>query len=220
MVISNRHIDVVLSRIRKRVKTLNVPVVTLMAINDWDSFKILIATVLSLRTKDEVTGAASRRLFSLANDVYTMSRLSEKTIEKTIYPVGFFRQKAKFIKEICAILIDRFNGKVPKRMEDLLSLPGVGRKTANLVLAKGFGKYAICVDTHVHRICNRWGYVYTKNPDETEAILRQKLPKRHWISINDLLVAYGQGICVPVSPFCSKCVVKEFCPKVGVKKSR
>ena len=146
--------------------------------------------------------------------------MPEEEIERAIYPVGFYRTKAKVIKEISARLLTEYGGRVPDSMEELLKLPGVGRKTANLVATMGFGLPGICVDTHVHRITNRWGYVKTKTPDETETALRAKLPKKYWIEINDLLVTFGQNQCRPISPICSTCAVAKFCDRVGVGTSR
>jgi endonuclease-3 len=183
-------------------------------------FTVLISCILSLRTQDKTTDAASERLYALAKTPESMRKLSERTIEKAIYPVGFYRVKARQIREICRILIESHGGQVPDTMEGLLALPGVGRKTANLVLTIGFGAPGICVDTHVHRIANRWGYVKTRTPEETEMALRQKLPSAHWIALNDLLVTYGQNRCKPVSPHCSLCPLVKECPKVGVTARR
>ncbi len=183
-------------------------------------FKALASTLLSLRTKDKVTEAASERLFKLAETPEETLKLTAETIEKTIYPVGFYRTKSKNLLEICRILMERHGGRVPDDLDVLLTLPGVGRKTANLVLTAGFGKHGICVDTHVHRISNRWGMVRTKTPDATEEVLRRILPKRYWIEFNELLVAYGQNLCVPVSPFCSRCPIRKWCPRKGVTRSR
>ena len=214
-------------RIRKIVEILReakkewaVPVVTLMGQTGFDPFKILVATVLSLRTKDEVTAEAARRLFQVVNGPEDLLKLSEEEIANLIYPVGFYRRKAKNLKEIAQILLENYGGKVPDSLEELLKLPGVGRKTANLVITQGFKKPGICVDTHVHRIMNRLGFVKTKTPEETEFALREKLPKEYWIEINDLLVALGQHVCHPISPRCSQCPIEPYCPKVGVKRSR
>ncbi len=210
----------VLKILEKEYPKWNAPVVTLLAQHTKDPYKVLISTILSLRTKDEVTAKASERLFKLADNPYDMVKLSEEQIEKAIYPVGFYKNKAKTILNISKEIIHKYNGKVPDDLDELLKFKGVGRKTANLVLGLGFGKPAICVDVHVHRICNRMGYVKTKTPEETEMELRKKLPKEYWIKINDLLVAFGQTICKPVSPLCSKCPVEKFCEKVGVEKHR
>ena len=183
-------------------------------------YRVLVSCVISLRTKDEVTAAASKRLFALADTPEQMIRLDRSQIEEAIFPCGFYRTKAETIQRFSADLMERFAGCVPESMEDLLSLKGVGRKTANLVLTLGHGKPGICVDVHVHRITNRWGYVRTENPDETEFALRKILPKRHWTEINDLLVIYGQTVCRPVSPFCSSCEIREFCDQVKVDRFR
>ena len=185
-----------------------------------DPFRILIGTVLSLRTKDETTAAACERLFALAGDPAAMLALSVETVDRAIYPVGFHTTKARNILQICRILVDAYRGAVPDDIETLVTLPGVGRKTANLVVTIGFGKPGICVDTHVHRISNRWGYIATRNPDQSEFALREKLPSQYWIRYNDLLVMYGQNVCKPVSPFCSRCRLSSFCDRVGVEKSR
>ncbi|HTL70700.1 MAG TPA: endonuclease III [Candidatus Eisenbacteria bacterium] len=183
-------------------------------------FRILISTVLSLRTKDRTTEEASRRLFNLADTPRAMLGLPLSRIEKLIYPVGFFRTKAKNIHAICRLLLERHGGRVPDTLEELLALPGVGRKTANLVITVGYNKPGICVDTHVHRISNRWGLVKTKSPEETEMALRASLPEKYWIPFNDLLVCYGQNLCVPVSPFCARCKISHLCPRKGVTTHR
>ena len=207
--------------LRQEVKRFRVPVVGVVAEESGDDpFQILISTVLSLRTKDETTAAASRRLFSLARTPGAMLKRSVRTIEKTIYPVGFYKTKARNILGICRDLIGRFRGRVPDDLDGLLTLKGVGRKTANLVVTIGYGKPGICVDTHVHRITNRWGYVKTKTPEKTEAALREKLPRRYWIELNDLLVAYGQNVCTPLSPHCSRCRLTSVCARVGVTRTR
>ncbi len=185
-----------------------------------DPFKVLISCIISLRTKDETTREASERLFAIASTPQAMARLSPKTIEKALYPAGFYRVKAKNIIGISKSLIKDFGGNVPNTIDELLTLKGVGRKTANLVVTMGYGKPGICVDTHVHRITNRWGLVKTRTPEETEFSLRKTLPRRYWIVINDLLVAYGQNICTPISPFCSRCRLSGVCAKVGVKAAR
>ena len=185
-----------------------------------DPFKILVSTIISARTKDEVTGPATERLFLLADTPAAMSKLPEERIERAIFPAGFYRTKAKAIRKAARELVDRFGSRVPDTIEELLTLPGVGRKTANLVVTLAHNKAGICVDTHVHRITNRWGYVKTKTPHETEQALRAKLPKKHWIAINTILVMHGQNICKPVSPLCSRCPVFTYCDRVGVTKSR
>lgn len=185
-----------------------------------DPFKVLISCILSLRTQDKTTGEASARLFSLADSPGDMLRLDAATIEKAIYPAGFYRNKAAAILKISEMLVSLHGGRVPDELDELLKLPGVGRKTANLVVTIGFGKPGICVDTHVHRIVNRWGYVATKTPEKTEAALREKLPERYWVEINDLLVTFGQNQCKPLSPLCSSCMVREYCDMVGVGRHR
>ncbi len=211
----------VLDILQKEFPKWNAPVVSLMAKRDHRTpFQILISTIISLRTKDQVTAQASERLFKIAKTPEDILKLSEEEIQKAIYPAGFYKNKAKTIKEIARIIVEKYNGKVPDTLEELLKLPGVGRKTANLVLALSFGKPAICVDIHVHRITNRLGFVKTKNPEETEKQLMEKVPVEHWNRINDLLVAFGQTICKPVSPLCSKCPVEKYCEKVGVEKHR
>jgi endonuclease-3 len=185
-----------------------------------DPFRILIACLLSLRTKDKTTGEASGRLFALAYQPASMLALPLQKIEQAIYPACFYRTKAKSIHAICRRLLRDYGGAVPDSIEELLTLSGVGRKTANLVVTVAFGKPGICVDIHVHRISNRWGYVKTKTPEETEEALRQKLPKPHWITLNDLLVPYGQHLCQPVSPFCSQCKLTAYCDRAGVTRSR
>jgi endonuclease-3 len=181
---------------------------------------VLASTIISLRTKDEVTLAASERLLEKAASPAELAALKEKQIEKLIYPAGFYRNKAASLKKTAAILLEQYGGKVPSSMEELLALPGVGRKTANLVLNEAFDLDAICVDIHVHRISNRCGWLSTKNPEETEMILRETLPKKFWKRINRLLVLYGQTLCRPVSPFCSRCVIKKYCFRRDVTRAR
>ena len=183
-------------------------------------FTTLISCILSLRTQDKTTNAASERLFAIANTPEKMLATPVAVIEKTIYPVSFYRVKSRTIHAICERLLSRAGGEVPSTLEELLELPGVGRKTANIVVTLGFQKEGIAVDTHVHRISNRLGYVRTKTPDKTEMALRKKLPRRYWIIYNDLLVAYGQNLCKPISPFCSKCKIAVYCKRVGVKTRR
>lgn len=210
----------VIHLLKTQVKDLHVPWLENMAAMDRDPFKVLISCILSLRTQDRTTGKASERLFKLSSTPAEMATLPVRRIEKAIYPVGFYRVKAARIKIISHDLIYKYSSKVPDEIDELLKLKGVGRKTANLVVTLGYKKPGICVDTHVHRITNRWGYVKTKTPVETEFALREKLPKEYWIEINGLLVAFGQGICKPISPLCSKCSVKAYCAKIGVGKHR
>ncbi len=202
------------------VKQWQTPAVTIVSQREGDPFKVLISCLLSLRTQDRTTGPASGRLFALADTPEKMVNLPVSTIEEAIYPVGFYRNKTVTILNVCRTLLDNYAGKVPDEIGELLKLKGVGRKTANLVVTLGFGKPGICVDTHVHRICNRWGYVETKTPEETEYALRSKLPGRYWLVINDLLVTFGQNHCVPISPRCSTCMIAHLCDRRGVGKSR
>jgi endonuclease-3 len=208
--------------LREQVKSLELPWLENMANKSprREPFKVLISCILSLRTQDKTTGIASEKLFSLAPDIKTMSTLSEETIAKAIYPVGFYKTKARRIRDICKVLIGKYGSGVPDDIDELMELKGVGRKTANLVVTLGYGKPGICVDTHVHRITNRWGYVKTKTPEKTEFALREKLPPKYWLEINGLLVAFGQSICRPISPLCSSCSVSRYCEKVGVRVSR
>lgn len=207
--------------LKREVREWQEPVVGVVARESGrDPFKILISCLLSLRTKDRTTSEASARLFALAGDPASMLALSAQRIEQAIYPVGFYRTKTKQIHHICRRLLEEHGGLVPDSIEELIALPGVGRKTANLVVTVGYGKPGICVDIHVHRISNRWGYVKTVKPEETEQVLRNKLPAQYWIIYNDLLVPYGQNICQPVSPFCSRCKLVKYCDRVGVTRSR
>lgn len=196
------------------------PIVTFIATRGATPFEVLVSTLLSLRTKDEVTAEAARRLFARARTPQEILELGEDEISRLIYPVGFYPTKAKRLMEISRIILDEHGGSVPDELDELLKLPGVGRKTANLVLVEGFKKEAICVDTHVHRISNRLGYVRTRNAEETEFALQSKLPRKYWIRYNELLVAFGQVLCRPLSPFCSKCPVSFLCPQIGVQRSR
>ena len=185
-----------------------------------DPYRLLISCLLSLRTKDETTDGASARLFRLADRPETMIALSPEEIERAIYPVGFYRNKARTILDVSRTLIERYGGRVPDDIDELLTFKGVGRKTANLVITVGFGKPGVCVDTHVHRVTNRWGYVSTKTPEETESALREKLPRRYWIEINGMIVSFGKRICHPTSPRCSICPLSTYCDRVGVTRSR
>ena len=181
---------------------------------------MLVACILSLRTQDTTTGPAAARLFAVAGTPSAMLALSARAIERLIYPVGFYRTKARVIRGLGRDLLERFGGRVPDDLDALLTLKGVGRKTANLVITLGYGKPGICVDTHVHRISNRLGYVRTGHPEATEMALRVRLPRRYWIGYNDLLVAFGQNICTPISPRCSTCPVSALCRRVGVRSAR
>jgi endonuclease-3 len=213
-------IDAAVSILKEEVSRWKVPVVGIVSGSPRDPFLVLVSCLLSLRTKDAVTEGASRRLFRLARTPRGLASLPEEVIRETIYPVCFYRVKARALKALSKDLLERFGGRVPDGIPDLLTLQGVGRKTANLVVTLGFDKPGICVDTHVHRISNRLGYVRTRTPDETEAALRGKLPRRYWKIWNDLLVAYGQNLCVPVSPWCGKCRLSPHCDRAGVGRSR
>ena len=218
--VTNRTIHSVLRILRRDAPTWNAPVVTQMASLSRDPYLVLIACLLSLRTKDETTGPAARRLFSLADTPDKMLTLKPAQIQNAIYPVGFYKTKVKTVIDVSRRLIEEYGGQVPDEIEELITFKGVGRKTANLVRTQGFQKLGICVDTHVHRISNRWGYVHTRTPEETEMALRDNLPEQYWIEINDHLVAMGQTICHPTSPKCTQCPLERYCDKVGVVRSR
>ena len=213
----DRDIQHITRILRKEVRRWPVP-----AIGHYTRtpFTTLVSCILSLRTQDRTTSQASERLFNVAETPRAIRKLSRKKIERLIYPVSFYRVKAGTIREISAILLKRYEGAVPDTLDELLTLPGVGRKTANIVVTLAFNKPGIAVDIHVHRISNRLGYVSAKTPDETEMLLREKLPRRYWIVINDLFVAFGQNLCKPVSPHCSICPVRSYCDRVGVNRSR
>ena len=208
-----------LKKLKKAVRKFRTPSVTVIAKKN-DPFAVLVSCIISLRTRDEVTELASARLFTLAKLPAELLELSNAKIEKAIYPAAFYRNKTKSLKDLCQVLVKEYSGKVPDKLEDLLKLKGVGRKTANLTLILGHNKPGICVDIHVHRISNRWGYVKTKSPDETEMVLREILPKRFWKGYNHLLVSFGQNLCKPVSPFCGSCSIEDQCPKIGVNRFR
>src|SRR3989338_1040534 len=205
--------------IEKQIKTFKVPSVTQVSARK-DPFQVLISCILSLRTKDKTTIEAADRLFKVADNPKSMLKLPQRRLQKLIYPVGFYRNKTKVILGISRRILEDFSGKVPRGLKRLLSLRGVGRKTANLVLGLAYNTPAICVDTHVHRISNRLGWVRTRTPEQTEYALEEIIPKKEWIDLNTTLVQFGQNICVPVSPFCSKCYVYKYCKRVGVAKSR
>lgn len=220
MSVSNKNIDQVIKLLKNQMKGLPDPSVTLVG-KRWKSpFLVLISCILSLRTKDQTTLPASERLFNVADTPEKMLKLKPLEIEKLVYPVGFYKTKARTILGICRDILEKFDGKVPSDLDVLMTLKGVGRKTANLVLTEGFGIPAICVDTHVHRISNRIGYLKSKDPHETEMILRKQLPKKHWIEYNALLVTWGQNICKPVSPLCTQCGIRKYCSRIGITISR
>ena len=219
--ISTRTMTVVLDILKRERKKFQVPALTELAEVTKDPFKVLISCILSLRTKDAVTVEASKRLYSLADDVHGIATLGTRTIEKAIYPVGFYKTKAKRIKEICNKLIKEYNGEVPADFNELLKFKGVGKKTAAITMTYGFRKNDfIAVDSHAHQISNRLGWVKTKNPEETMDRLMEIVPRKYWIDVNDLFVQFGQNICVPVSPWCSKCPVRKHCQRISVKISR
>lgn len=205
---------------RRAVGGASVPSVSQIARRDRDPFRILISTILSLRTRDDVTEAASERLFAIADTPHALARLDLRKIERVIYPAGFYHTKARTIRDVARRLESEYDSRVPDSMEELLTFKGVGRKTAALVVSLGYNRPAICVDTHVHRISNRLGWVRTRTPDQTEQALMATVAKRHWIGINEVMVSFGQTVCMPVSPRCSACPLTRACPRIGVKKSR
>ena len=216
-----KNIGKIISLLKKEIKQFENPVATEIGERTRSPFQVLISCILSLRTKDTTTGPAAKRLFKLADNPKDMLKLTKKQIEKAIFPVGFYPTKAKYIIETCKKLIDDYKGKVPKSEKELLKLPGIGRKCMGIVMCYGFGKNShIPVDTHVHKLTNRLGWVKTKTPEKTEQELMQIIPKKYWHDLNNLLVAHGQNICVPVSPYCSKCPIRKYCPRIGVKRSR
>jgi endonuclease III len=218
--VTDREIHSAIRILRREVPKWDTPVVTLMAETYESPFRVLISCILSLRTQDATTAKASHRLFAVADSPQAMAKLTAKKIAKLIYPVGFYKTKARQIIEICRTIIDRYDGKVPEEIDELMKFKGVGRKTANLVVTLGYNKPGICVDTHVHRISNRWGYIKTATPEKTEVALRAKLPKQYWIEYNNLLVNFGQHLCRPISPVCGRCPVRKYCARVGVRLSR
>ena len=217
---TNQQLGEIFKRLRVASQNWMPPIVTEMAKQGASHFEILVAAVLSARTLDTVTVKVYPKLFALAKTPQAMMALSEKEIENAIHSVAFPAQKAKQVRELSRLLVEKYDARVPETIEELIELPGVGRKVANLVVVEAFGKPGICVDTHVHRISNRWGYVKTKTPEETEMKLREILPREYWHEINPLLVALGQNICRPTSPKCSVCPIAEFCARIDVGKSR
>lgn len=209
-----------ISILREEYRFWKTPAVTIVAQCERSPFKVLVSCIISLRTKDEMTALASKRLFDRAGTPELMQSVPVDEVAGLIYPAGFYRTKALQIVDISKRLMGEYEGTVPDEIDELLKFKGVGRKTANLVVTLAYGKPGICVDTHVHRICNRWGYVSTKTPAETEMVLRRILPTKYWIEINDLLVAFGQNHCYPLSPRCSVCRLADICARVGVGRSR
>ncbi|MDP6647882.1 MAG: endonuclease III [Candidatus Woesearchaeota archaeon] len=211
----------IISLLKKEIRQFDMPMATEMGEKTKEPFLVLISCIMSLRTKDTTTSPASKRLFELADNPKDMLKLTKKQIEKAIFPVGFYPTKARYIIKTCKKLIDDYGGGVPDKEEELLKLPGIGRKCMGITMCYGFGKNShIPVDTHVHKVVNRLGWVKTKAPEKTEQGLMQMIPKKYWHDLNNLLVTHGQNVCVPVSPFCSKCYVRGYCPKIGVKRSR
>src|SRR3989344_4877534 len=208
------------SMLKREAVHYRVPVVDLVKMQTNNPFKVLITTILSARTKDQTTLGAAQRLFAKVKNFDDLLRLSQKELEQLIYPVGFYKTKAKHLKQLPLVMQEKFDNHIPQTIEELIQLPGVGRKTANLVVAVAFEKPGMCVDTHVHHIMNRLGYVKTKTPYETEMTLRKKLPMQYWEKINSLLVAFGQHLCHPVSPKCSLCPIVQYCNQIGVKQKR
>jgi endonuclease III len=207
----DKDISKVYNILKKEVLNYKVPVVDLIKIQTNDPFKVLIATILSARTKDQTTTEVCKKLFRIVNDIDDFNKFTIKQIEKLIYPVGFYHTKAKYLKLLPNVLKEKFNNIIPETVEELILLPGVGRKTANLVVAVAFNKPGMCVDVHVHRISNRLGYIKTKTPLESEMALRKKLPLRYWEKYNSVLVAFGQNLCRPISPHCWECPISKYC---------
>ena len=220
--LDEKYVDSIFNSFSEELRKIGSPLPSVSTIAEEDSnpYKVLASTIISLRTKDEVTLEASKRLFQIAPDINTLAELDSERIAEAIKPAGFYKRKGEQLKKIAIIIRDNYNSIVPNDMDTLLSLPGVGIKTASLVLNLGYGIDAVCVDCHVHEIVNRLGWVETKTPEETEKRLREILPRRFWIPLNELLVRYGQKICTPVSPFCSLCPENKQCPKKGVIRNR
>ena len=216
-----KNISKIISLLKREVKQFENPISTEIGETTKSPFFVLISCILSLRTKDATTALASKRLFQLAKTPEQILKLSKKQIEKAIFPVGFYQTKAKYIKKACKILIDEYNGKVPDSMEELIKLPGIGKKCGAITLVYGFNKSDyIPVDVHVLVISNRLGWIKTKYPDKAMDRLMEIIPKKYWYDLNNLLVAHGQNICLTNSPFCSKCCIRKYCKRIGVKKSR
>jgi len=209
-------IDAVMAALEQHFAEVKTPVVDLIQIQTKDPFKVLVATILSARTKDETTSRAAAALFTVVKNHHDLNKLGLDELDRMIWQVGFHREKSKHLKQLPAVLDKLYGGKVPSEIDDLLKLPGVGRKTANLVRAVAFGLPAICVDIHVHRISNRWGYIHTQTPLESEMALRAKLPDIYWLQYNSHVVAFGQNLCTPRKPKCSTCPIHRYCARIGV----
>jgi endonuclease-3 len=218
--VDSRRMAHVLRRLRAEYERAQAPVVAFISVATEDPYRVLAGCILSVRTQDATTAAACGRLFTIAPDVHALATAEVSEVRDAIYPVGFYKTKAPRLVAMAKRIVEEFDGRVPDDIDTLLTFGGVGRKTANLVVTAGYGKPGICVDTHVHRISNRWGYVATKTPEQTERALREKLPRRHWLRYNDLLVSFGQTVCKPISPLCSRCPIEAWCPRVGVGVSR
>lgn len=217
--ISNK-IEKIFNILKEEYNKSETPSVTLIANTMGNPFYVLISTLISLRTKDEITIKVSKNFFNKIYSFEDIVKIKINELEKLLYPAGFYKTKAKRLKDIAEIIIKEYNGNIPDKIEELLKLPGVGRKTANLVISLGFNKPSIAVDTHVHRISNRLGLVNTKSPEETEMKLKEIIPKKYWQDINNFLVSFGQKTCRPISPYCSKCKLNYMCEKRGVVKNR
>jgi endonuclease III len=213
---TNKDIDQVMELLGQHFNRVQTPVVDLIQVQGGSPFKILVATILSARTKDETTSRVVAELFERISVPDDLDKISAEELDKIIFQVGFHNTKTKHLKELPKVLREKFGGEIPSEIDDLIQLPGVGRKTANLVRAVAFSLPAICVDVHVHRICNRWGYIKTKNPLETEMALRKKLPAQHWLDINSYVVAFGQSLCKPRKPDCDICPIFQYCKRIGV----
>ncbi|MDY0151440.1 MAG: endonuclease III [Candidatus Cloacimonas sp.] len=216
---NNSNIDTVMERLALHFIGVKTPVVDLIQIQTKEPFKVLVATILSARTKDETTSRAAKALFQVVHKADDFDKYNLEELDAIIYQVGFHKTKSKHLKQLPAVLNEKFGGEVPQEIDDLLTLPGVGRKTANLVRVIAFQKPGICVDIHVHRICNRWGYIKTLTPFDSEMALRKLLPEKHWLQINSYVVAFGQNLCTPRKPKCHECPIYEFCDRVGVGSS-
>lgn len=213
------NLENIIRKLREYYKQNNKTLIDRVS-TEKDPFKVLISCILSQRSKDEMTEKVSNELFKIVHKPEDLINLENRELEKILYSIGFYKVKARRLKEVSKILIEKYNGSVPDKLNELLKLPGVGRKTANIVITKGFNKNGIAVDTHVHRISNRLGLVRTKRPEETEINLKKAIPEKYWIELNDYLVNFGKNICTPISPKCSICPIEKYCKKVGVKKFR
>ncbi len=218
--INKGNIDKVVGIVKESVKKYDMPVLERFNDSKKDPYWVLIPCILSLRAKDEATAVVSENLYKIAPTPEKVLKIPLKKMEQIVYKTGFYHVKAKNVLNITRIILEKYKGKVPDDIDELLTIPGVGRKTANLVVTVAFKKPGICVDTHVHKICNRWGYVDTKDADHTEMRLREILPKKHWMKINLYLVLFGQNVCLSVSPLCSECPLGKLCPRIGVTVSR